>query len=47
MHPKEYKREKIGTGLMTQLQLENSEIIVGIDFTNNKRVNEILEKEKS
>jgi len=47
MHPKEYKREKIGTGRMTQLQLENSEIIVGIDFTNNKRVNEILSKEEN
>lgn len=47
MHPKEYKRERIGTGLMTQLQLENSEIIVGIDFTHNKRVNEILDKEKN
>ena len=42
MHPKEYKKEKNGTGHMTKLQLENSEIIVGIDFTNNKRVNEIL-----
>ena len=47
MHPKEYKKEKIGTGRMTKLQLENSEIIVGIDFTNNKRVNEILSKEKN
>lgn len=47
MHPKEYKKEKIGTGLMTKLQLENSEIIVGVDFTNNNRVNEILNKEKS
>ncbi len=47
MHPKEYKKEKIGTGRMTMLQLENSEIIVGVDFTNNKRVNEILTKEKS
>ena len=47
MHPKEYKREKNGTGQMTMLQLENSEIIVGVDFTNNKRVNEILTKEKS
>ena len=46
MHPKEYKREKIGTGHMTKLQLDNSEIIVGVDFTNNKRVNEILTKEK-
>ncbi len=42
MHPKEYKKEKNGTGHMTKLQLENSEIIVGVDFTNNDRVNEIL-----
>jgi len=47
MHPKEYKKERNGTGRMTQLQLENSEIIVGVDFTNNKRVNEILTKENS
>ena len=47
MHPKEFKKEKNGTGRMTKLQLENSEIIVGIDFTKNKRVNEILTKETS
>ena len=47
MHPMEYKKEKNGTGHMTHLQLENSEIIVGVDFTNNKRVNEILKKENS
>ncbi len=47
MHPKEYKREKNGTGHMTRLQLANSEIIVGVDFTNNKRVNDILTKEQS
>ena len=47
MHPKEYRKEKSGTGHITNLQLEHSEIIVGIDFTNNKRVNEILTKEKS
>ena len=47
MHPKEYKKEKVGTGRMTKLQLENSEIIVGVDFTNNNRVNEILTKENS
>ncbi len=47
MHPKEYKKEKNGTGHMTGLQLENSEIIVGVDFTDNKRVNEILEKQRS
>jgi len=42
MHPKEYRKEKNGTGHMTALQLGNSEIIVGVDFSNNKRVNEIL-----
>ncbi|MCL5128519.1 DTW domain-containing protein [Algibacter sp. L4_22] len=47
MHPKEYKKEKNGTGHITNLQLENSEIIVGVDFTNNKRVNDILAKENS
>ena len=47
MHPMEYKKEKNGTGHMTKLQLENSEIIVGVDFTNNKRVNEILNNETS
>ena len=47
MHPKEYKKEKNGTGRMTNLQLRNSEIIVGVDFTNNARVNEILTNEKS
>ena len=47
MHPMEYKKEKNGTGHMTKLQLENSEIIVGVDFTTNKRVNELLSKENS
>lgn len=47
MHPMEYKKEKNGTGHMTKLQLQNSEIIVGVDFTNNKRVNEILAKENT
>ena len=47
MHPKEYKKERNGTGRMTKLQLENSEIIVGVNFTKNRRVNEILTKEKS
>ena len=47
MHPKEYKKEKNGTGHMTKLQLENSEIIVGVDFTNNDRINEILTDEKN
>ena len=32
---------------MTKLQLENAEVIVGVDFTHNKRVNEILTNEES
>jgi DTW domain-containing protein YfiP len=47
MHPKEYKKERIGTGHITQLQLSNSEIIVDVDFTNNSRVNKILNDEKN
>ena len=47
MHPMEYKKEKNGTGHMTRLQLENSEIIVGVDFTHNDRVNEILINESN
>jgi len=47
MHPKEYKKEKNGTGHMTGLQLKNSEIIVDVDFTNHRRVNEILNDENS
>lgn len=43
MHPKEYKKERNGTGYMTNLQLENSEIIVGVDFSENTRVNELLD----
>ena len=31
---------------MTNLQLKNSEIIVGVDFTNNKKINKILETQK-
>ena len=47
MHPKEFKKEKNGTGHMTHLQLSNSEIIVGVDFTNNNRVNQILTESKA
>lgn len=47
MHPKEYKKEKNGTGHMTNLLLKNSEIIVGVDFTNNNKVHKILTEENS
>ena len=42
MHPKEFKKTKNGTGRMTHNSLENSEIHIGIDFTNNNRINELL-----
>ncbi len=43
MHPMEAKKERIGTGRLSHLSLINSEIIVGTDFTDNSRVNAILE----
>jgi len=42
MHPKEFKKVKNGTGHLTHLSLKNSELFVGIDFTDHKRINEII-----
>ncbi len=42
MHIMEAKQEKLGTGRISNAVLPNSEIIVGIDFTENQRVNSIL-----
>lgn len=42
MHPKEFRKTKNGTGHMTRNSLKNSEILIGIDFTKNKRVNELI-----
>lgn len=42
MHPKEFRKTKNGTGHITRNSLTNSEILIGIDFTNNKRVNELI-----
>ena len=44
MHPMEFKKVKNNTGMFTHRQLVNSEIITGIDFTHNKRVNELISK---
>ncbi len=46
MHPMEAKRERIGTGRLTHLCLENSEIIVDVDFTNNTRVQSLLSNDR-
>lgn len=42
MHPKEFKKVKNGTGHLTHLSLKNSELFIGVDFTNHKRINEII-----
>lgn len=42
IHPMEFKKVKNGTGILTHLQLTNSEVIVDLDFTENTRVNELL-----
>lgn len=42
MHPKEAYHQHTGTGRLASLSLVDSEIIVGIDFTQNKRLNVLL-----
>ena len=42
MHPKEAYHQKTGTGRLAHLTLIDSEIIIGIDFTTNPRVKELL-----
>lgn len=42
MHPREFKRQRTGTGRVTRVSLLNSEILVGVDFTHHERLNRIL-----
>jgi len=42
MHPKEFRKTKNNTGKITQQSLKNSEIHVGIDFTDNKNINDLI-----
>jgi len=42
MHPKEYRKTKNGSGHFTNLSLNNCEIHIGIDFTNNDKINNII-----
>ena len=42
MHPKEFKKVKNNTGFFTHLSLSNSEVIIGIDFSNNEKINKII-----
>jgi len=43
MHPKEFRKTKNGTGHFTNLSLKNCEIFVGIDFSEHREINEIIE----
>jgi len=47
MHPKEFKKVKNNTGFFTHLSLSNSEVFIGIDFSNHKRINEIIATHES
>ncbi|MBC7540025.1 MAG: DTW domain-containing protein [Bacteriovorax sp.] len=42
MHPMEAKKEKMGTGRISMACLKNSEMISGIDFTEDDAVNAII-----
>ena len=42
MHPKEAYKQKIGTGRLTHLSLIDSELIIGVDFTENDAVNSYI-----
>lgn len=47
MHPKEFKKVKNNTGFFTHLSLSNSELFIGVDFSDNKRINEIIATHES
>ncbi len=42
MHPREFKRQRTGTGRVTKKSLFNSEIFVGVDFTRHEELNRAL-----
>ena len=47
MHPKEFKKVKNNTGHFTHQSLPNSELFIGIDFTNHQGINEIIATHQS
>ena len=42
MHPKEFKKVKNNTGFFTHQSLKNSELFIGIDFSDHNRIDEII-----
>ena len=47
MHPKEFKKVKNNTGHFTHKSLPNSELFIGIDFSEHRRINEIIATHES
>ena len=47
MHPKEFKKVKNNTGHFTHQSLPNSELFIGIDFSDHRRINEIIATHES
>lgn len=43
MHEKEAREQKTGTARLAKLCLTNSELLVGVDFTRDERVNSLLQ----
>ncbi len=43
MHSKEARKQRTGTPRLAKLCLKNSELLTGIDFTGNERVNALLQ----
>ena len=46
MHPKEARKTRNGTGRLAHLALKNSELVTGVDFSENPRIQSLL-KEKT
>lgn len=47
MHPKEYRKTKNGTGHFTNKSLTNSEIFIGINFSNHEKINNLINNPKN
>ena len=43
MHPKEFKKTKNGTGHFTNLSLKNCEVHIGVDFSQNRTINAVID----
>lgn len=47
MHPKEFRKTKNGTGHFTNISLKNCEIHIGIDFSQDRAINQIIDDQEN